>query len=148
MNKNNKNILLEFLNQYFISEKNILFNNIRIFRDTKDYDVILLLKTTYNNETKKFKITYLNELEENDIYYKDYYDKSIEKVTEYIYYVKNYLNNNIQNILFNDFDFNNRTLIKQILIGAALYLFHSNYFSVFVENNNENEYIFIYLNKS
>ena len=146
MNKNNKNILLEFLNQYFISEKNILFNNIRISRDTKDYDVILLLKTTYNNKIKKFKITYLNELEENDIYYKDYYDKSIEKITEYIYYVKNYLNNNIQNILFNDFDFNNMKLIKQILIGAALYLFHSNYFSVFVENNNE--YIFIYLNKS
>jgi len=147
MNKN-KNIIIDFLNQYYITNKNITLKNINYDINTKDFDIILLFKLEKNLKTNDTKIIYLNELNENDKFYKCY-DNSIEKVSEYIYYIKNYFNQTIQNILFNDFKYN--ALIENIIIGAGLYLLHSNYYKIFVEKQDdliENSYYFFFLEKN
>lgn len=146
MNKN-KNIIIDFLNQYYITQKQILLNNINIPIDTKKYNMLLLFKLVINLKTNDTKIIYLNEFDENDKFYKDFYDNSIEKVSEYIYYIKNYLNFNIQDILLNNFKYN--IININILIGAGLYLIHSNYYKTYEigDNNNKEIYFFYSLDK-
>lgn len=145
MNKN-KNIIIDFLNQYYITNKNITLKNINYDIDTKDYDIILLFKLESDLKTNDTKIIYLNEFKNNDYFYK-YYDISIEKVSEYIFYIKNYLNPSAQNILLNNFKYNQ--IILNIIIGAGLYLIHSNYYKLFKKkkDNIEETYYFFFLDK-
>jgi len=149
MNKNN-NIIIDFLNQFYIVNKNITLENINYDINTKNFDVILLFKLNKNLNTNTTKIIYLNDLDTNDKFYNDYYDKSIEKVSEYIFYIKNFLNQNVQDILFNDFVINNNEINDKIIIGAGLYLIHSNYYKVFVHkySNFEDIYCFFFLDKN
>ena len=155
MNKN-KNIIIDFLNEYYIINKNITLKDIHYNLDTKKFNIILLFKLERNLITNNTKIIYLNDFKESDFkkndfnekdYLYKYYDNSIEKVSEYIYYIKNYLNSTVQNILFNDFKYNKIT--ENIIIGAGLYLIHSNYYKVWNKKNNEIEesYYFYFLDK-
>ena len=143
MNKN-KNIIIEFLNQFYINKKYITLNNdnININFNEKNYKKILLFKIIKDNNN--CKIIYLNDFNDDDKYYKKYYDISIETVSEYIYYIKNYLDINCQNILFNNFIFNDINI--NILIGAGMYLLHTIYYKEITENNEK--YYFFFINKS
>lgn len=146
MNKN-KNIIIDFLNQYYISNKNITLKKINYDINTKDYDIILLFKLKKDINTNNTKIIYLNDFDEKDKFFK-YYDKSIEKVSEYIYYIKNYLDQKTQNILLNDFKYN--IIIENSIIGAGLYLIHSNFYTYYkMKNDNiEETYYFYFLDKN
>ena len=146
MNKN-KNIIIDFLNQYYISNKNITLKKINYDINTKDYDIILLFKLKKDINTNNTKIIYLNDFDEKDKFFK-YYDKSIEKVSEYIYYIKNYLDQKTQNILLNDFKYN--VIIENSIVGAGLYLIHSNFYTYYkMKNDNiEETYYFYFLDKN
>ena len=133
MNKN-KNIIIDFLNQYYISNKNITLKKINYDINTKDYDIILLFKLKKDINTNNTKIIYLNDFD--------------EKVSEYIYYIKNYLDQKTQNILLNDFKYN--VIIENSIVGAGLYLIHSNFYTYYkMKNDNiEETYYFYFLDKN